>query len=333
MSKYLRSDDKEKDMLYRLKGPLPKDDPDLVAYVGQYYLHPPSDEPYNLSITDDPTYKNFSKQGNWKYIHLYVEKLFKDEVPGFFIEAGALDGEFQSNSLWLEKEMGWTGLLVEPDKGSFRHLQSKHRKAWTTNTCISNRPYPKETIHVSLDFIENKNIKKVPWNHHSNSHELGVTVKMMNEAFLLASERTYSVIQCFPLNTYLLALNITTIDFMTLDIQGSEKDVLRNLNWDDIKIRMMIVEIVEKVMDEEFLDFMESRGYVLVNKNIATTVTDYIYVRTDERVLLEKSWGIKVGYPSEHPKVNSIVDLSSHKLNIQTTRQAPKDKLPNEPSD
>ena len=31
------------------------------------------------------------------------------------MEAGALDGEFISNSLYLERELGWTGLLVEAD--------------------------------------------------------------------------------------------------------------------------------------------------------------------------------------------------------------------------
>src|SRR5215831_4591146 len=33
---------------------------------------------------------------------------------GFFVEAGANDGLAQSNTLYLERYLGWRGLLVEP---------------------------------------------------------------------------------------------------------------------------------------------------------------------------------------------------------------------------
>jgi hypothetical protein len=38
---------------------------------------------------------------------------------GFFIEAGAHDGVEASNTLYLEKKMGWKGLLVEPNPDTF----------------------------------------------------------------------------------------------------------------------------------------------------------------------------------------------------------------------
>ena len=42
----------------------------------------------------------------------YLDVLFKDKRNGFFIEAGAFDGELFSNTLHLEKNRGWTGVLV-----------------------------------------------------------------------------------------------------------------------------------------------------------------------------------------------------------------------------
>ena len=39
---------------------------------------------------------------------------------GFFVEAGAWDGEYLSNTKFFEKERNWTGLLVEPNKAAFR---------------------------------------------------------------------------------------------------------------------------------------------------------------------------------------------------------------------
>ena len=48
-------------------------------------------------------------------------------VGGFFIEAGAFDGETISNTLHFELNRGWTGLLVEPDPVAFKVLKSKNR--------------------------------------------------------------------------------------------------------------------------------------------------------------------------------------------------------------
>lgn len=56
---------------------------------------------------------------------------------GFFFEAGALDGEFLSNTLFLERNLGWTGILVEPGPSSFQKLVKKHRKAYLIQAALS----------------------------------------------------------------------------------------------------------------------------------------------------------------------------------------------------
>ena len=42
--------------------------------------------------------------------------LFKDVRDGFYIEAGAYDGKFQSNTYRLEKELGWKGVRKRFEK-------------------------------------------------------------------------------------------------------------------------------------------------------------------------------------------------------------------------
>ena len=44
---------------------------------------------------------------------------------GFFIEAGAYDGEIGSNTLLFELKHNWTGLLVEPNPDAFKMLTNK----------------------------------------------------------------------------------------------------------------------------------------------------------------------------------------------------------------
>ena len=57
---------------------------------------------------------------------LINEKLFKNRIKnGFFIEAGAYDGEILSNTLFFELKQRWTGLLIEPNPDAFEELNKK----------------------------------------------------------------------------------------------------------------------------------------------------------------------------------------------------------------
>lgn len=51
-------------------------------------------------------------------------------------------------------------------------------------------------------------------------------------------------VQCFPFYTYLLALNITKIDYFSLDVEGSELNVLKTIPFDKIDIRVSLVIIL-----------------------------------------------------------------------------------------
>lgn len=50
-------------------------------------------------------------------------------------------------------------------------------------------------------------------------------------------------VQCFPLYTYLLALNVTVVDYFSLDVEGSELNVLKTIPFDKIDIKVSSVKI------------------------------------------------------------------------------------------
>ena len=80
-----------------------------------------NDIPYNFSKNLQDV--DVSGQGQPQTIN---KEIFKDLIQdGFYIEAGAFDGELRSNSLFFELEKGWNGLLVEPNPDAFQELLSK----------------------------------------------------------------------------------------------------------------------------------------------------------------------------------------------------------------
>ena len=45
-------------------------------------------------------------------------------------------------------------------------------------------------------------------------------------------------IQCFPLYSVLLASNHTTIDYLSLDVEGSEMKILKTVPWNKVDIKV-----------------------------------------------------------------------------------------------
>lgn len=64
------------------------------------------------------------------------------QTNGFFIECGALDGEYLSNTLYMERVLNWEGILIEADQKAFSQLTVRNRKAYSLPVCLSTKPYP-----------------------------------------------------------------------------------------------------------------------------------------------------------------------------------------------
>ena len=75
-------------------------------------------------------------------------------------------------------------------------------------------------------------------------------------------------IPCFPLESLLLALNRTVVDYFSLDVEGMGMSVLKSIPHDDIHIRTMTVEYDHAAKTEEEAQDMrrtiEEMGYEFV---------------------------------------------------------------------
>lgn len=59
---------------------------------------------------------------------MIVDKKLKGRRDGFFIECGAADGHSHSNTLFLETERNWTGLLIEANQRYFKTILGLNRQ-------------------------------------------------------------------------------------------------------------------------------------------------------------------------------------------------------------
>ena len=85
---------------------------------------PPSKEvEYNFS---KKSIHSININGQAKQPILINKYLLKNRIKnGFFIEAGAYDGEIHSNTLFFELKQSWKGILIEPNPDAFQLLKKK----------------------------------------------------------------------------------------------------------------------------------------------------------------------------------------------------------------
>ncbi|ESO03325.1 hypothetical protein HELRODRAFT_173611 [Helobdella robusta] len=178
---------------------------------------------------------------------------------GFFVEAGALDGECASNTLYLEIEKGWTGLLVEPDPYYFTQIIGKNRNSWAINACLS------------------------PFNYASKLYFRGSNNQIGRVQLNKTDENLFEV-PCFPLQSLLLAIGVKNVDFFSLDVEGDEVPILKSLPFNEIDIKTLAVEY-RHGKPQEYLDVMAKKGYNMTKQLKATInehliyVDDYIFVK------------------------------------------------------
>ena len=132
--------------VYKTWTGLHQDNPRLIETITKRFLVPPNlTKDYNLT-KHQASHLNILEGQVGQAAE--VAKLFKGKKNGFFIEAGAFDGQIFSNTLLLEMNYNWTGLLIEPNPETFQELLTKNRKSYAMEACLSAKP---EVTEVSFD--------------------------------------------------------------------------------------------------------------------------------------------------------------------------------------
>ena len=255
---------------------------EIQKLIRNNYLVSPSSLPYNL--TTDKTEQMYGKGLTWSFIDETLKTLFPYQRNRFFVEAGALNGELLSNTLRLERDQNWTGLLIEPVPNNFEELVQKHRKAWASRACLSNTKLSKIVTMVELRSNDDRVIPDA-WARGS-SHQIEYQDSHIPQHKDV--KRTCFKSVCFPLYLFLLALNITTVDFLSLDIQGAEIEVINTIPFNKVYIRSMVIENIQYVrVDRKFIKNIEKKGFKFLKASGSGSV-DYFFVNINDNNLMKK---------------------------------------------
>ena len=173
---------------------------------------------------------------------------------GVFVELGAGDGIDKSNSLAFEQKLGWTGLLIEPAPSLYQKLRQNRPKAKCVQACVAGSAGLKDFVEDGL-----------------NS---GTTSR-----HLLSKPSTSLMCQSLGslIDTHLAELG-SHIDYLSLDVEGSELEILRSFNFQKHQIDVISIEIDEtlpRIMYKRLSSLLRRNGYRFFER----VVIDEIWVR------------------------------------------------------
>lgn len=185
---------------------------------------------------------------------------YVDYDHGYFVELGANDGVTQSNSLYFERYRGWRGLLVEPVPHNF--IACRRNRA-TVNAIFC-------AACVAFDFRDEfvrfaySNLMSVSLNGESDIANPRQHARK-GEQFLGAGETVLEFGAVARTLSSLLeeASAPRAIDFLSLDVEGAELDVLKGVDFMKYRFKYMLVECRNLPRLEAFLAPL---GYALVDR-------------------------------------------------------------------
>jgi FkbM family methyltransferase len=160
------------------------------------------------------------------YQDLFVSYTLKDKKNGFFVEFGACDGVHLSNTYFLEKQLNWIGILSEPAKIWHQSL-SLNRNCTINKDCIS--PFSgyevdfSETTRPELSTVDNY-----------LKNDLHASRRIVNSNYK---------VNTLSLNDLLLENNAPKeIDFVSIDTEGSEIEIIQQFDFKKYHIKIVIIE-------------------------------------------------------------------------------------------
>ena len=216
----------------------------------------------NVFNIHPPNVKFYSQQDEDKYI---IQYLLKNKIDdGTYLEIGACDGLLYSNTKTLEDYFGFKGILIEPQHTFFKNLKQ--------NRSIKNN----ELYNCAVTNYDSAEIEFI-----GNNGEGGV-LQDINTNLNQYNWSSYKV-QNRQMKDILEQSQYEYIDFMIIDVEGSELSLLKSIDF-KFPIFCIIIEAHsnEQEKNKIFGNFLKKNGFTFKERQRGNEIwLNHNYFRKD----------------------------------------------------
>ena len=190
-------------------------------------------------------YKKYSYSFNG--VDLLVDYIFKSKKNGFYLDIGAQHPVSNNNTYLLYKK-GWNGINIDLDE---------------KNINLFKLARPKD---VNLNFAISDSEKEVDLFYYHDSSPINTLSKNVSD-FQKAKVSKIKKIKTKILNNVLEDLSFKNhIDYMNIDVEGHENQVLKGFNINKYKPSVISVEYLD--LDMKKLEFKNNDINNLLNSDL-----------------------------------------------------------------
>jgi FkbM family methyltransferase len=192
------------------------------------------------------TKKFFSQSGQDAWLNA---NLFKNKHGGTFVEIGGYDGVIGSNCLFFEMMRGWTGLLAEPAPAL--HAQAEiARRCPCLRVAIAQAEGEAEFLDVQAGMVQMSGLIE----SYDANQRAAVEADPRHKGTVIK-------VPTRPLARILDEHGLTEIDYISLDVEGGEMDVLSTFPFEKYQITAWTIE--NNTGASEIPELMKTKGYRL----------------------------------------------------------------------
>ena len=194
---------------------------------------------------------------------LFVLYALNFKKNGFFVEFGATNGLNLSNTHLLETQYGWNGILAEPAKTWHSALQ-KNRECFIETNCV----WKKSGEQLAFNEVEDPELSTVAAFNESDLHKQS---RKSGESYLVNTISLLDLLKKYN------APKI--IDYLSIDTEGSEFEILQNFDFNNYGFRVITCEHNKTANREKIYNLLTSKGYK--RKFVGFSKFDDWYVKED----------------------------------------------------
>ena len=176
---------------------------------------------------------NYKSQ--WKQDEFLYKVWFERCPPTkpFFVDIGAHDGISGSNTYFFEKELKWQGICIEPILERYNQLV-KNRDCFCLNCCIFDKV-------ARVPFTENHGYTEM-LSGITETYDIRHQQRIVREQQSEGGDSTVLYKSAYPLNSILDLHEVKEVDYLSIDTEGSEFNILNSLDYDKFFIKTISVE-------------------------------------------------------------------------------------------
>ena len=179
---------------------------------------------------------------------LIIQNFFKKKTKGFYVDIGCyhpLDG---SNTFLLYKK-GWNGINVDLNKISIDLFNKARKKDENFNLAISNKKKKLKIFFRKKINMLNTSSRKLAKIHFRNGFQ-------------------EKIVESNTLNSILKGSRFKNkrIDFLNIDTEKSEVDVLQSLNFNKYKPKLICIEIHLTNKNKKKIPLKKHSTYIYLKK-------------------------------------------------------------------